>query len=59
MIDLKEAKEAIEKGRAERANAAHSEINDILTKYNCVFDFAITLTASGNIVPQLRVICND
>lgn len=58
-MDVIEAKKALEEERTERQKRALQRISDILSEEKCAFDFAITITQRGDIVPNMRVVANE
>lgn len=51
-----EAHALIEKEKQDAVDKCAAEISKVLEKYNCVFDFSVTITAGGQIIPNFNVV---
>ena len=54
-----ELKEALQKEKKEREHLVMTEVQKILAENHCVFDFALTITQSGQVIPHLKVVANE
>jgi hypothetical protein len=52
------AKQQIQAAKQERAQKCMAELNQLLAKYKCTFDVAVTLK-QGQVIPQIGIIALD